>query len=74
MSTKKKRKRPDDIGGLINVDPKTIQEPKDNPLDFPLILTCGDDIWHRVAVSEGTEAIYVWKGEWIIKVRLKEKS
>jgi hypothetical protein len=53
--------------GLILIDPKLIEEPKEDLSSLPLTLTCGQDQWTRVFRNDQNEAIYVW-GRFTIQI------
>lgn len=56
-----------DCAGLTFLDPKLIEEPKEDPLTFPLTLNCGKDTWMRVYVASTGAAIYSWE-LWMISI------
>ena len=50
-----KKHKHDDAGAtwLVSLDPAKFVEPRENPQDLPLALTCGGERWCRSTISAG---------------------
>jgi hypothetical protein len=44
--------------GILFLDPAKFEEPIENPLDLPLTLTCGAEVWKRWEMLSHSGVIY----------------